>query len=758
VPGAISKSPTPLSLSVYKKPGRHKTPVDKLLKSVARQILKTLQSWGKVVDQANKKREKLHKELFKELFRREKIQSKAAKSATTPPPPTGNTTPTPPPTTLSRIKSNMSATKKASGTNTPPPPSDLYVILSRIDDEMQRIGMQLENERGGEGTDQANDTDVVHKCLENSQAYYHRVHHDQTNIFPEFPQSAFKGDKALKPFQWEGVRWLGSLYVNDLNGILADEMGLGKTIQIISFLTCLKHYRGVTGPHLIVAPLSVLPNWKEEFTEWAPSFRVATISEYCEQDLNPSAVDVIIVNYEFFLKPGARAVKHRQIMRTEFVYLIADEGHRLKNSTASTFAQVCKLKCSRRVILTGTPLQNNFEELFVLLHFVMPNVFGTHFEQSGLRKLLEAFMHKEGDVGLAHLLARMHQLLRPFILRREAQAVAPDTVPENIELCVECPLSAVQIAEANLNLTSSHKLRKIALHPYLLRREYDIDESMVEASGKLRVLDDILQKLFAAPTLCHKVIIFTLWTQVLEILEDYVNYRQWGYCRLDGSTSTLERQARIAKFTADNRIRIFLISKKAGAHGLNLQAADTVVLYDTDYNPTNDDQAMARVCRIGQNQDVRMIRLLCGHGLEDRITELANVKTRGEKLVIRAAKLDLNSSVSERLTEIHDAIKDEGGRLRHSSDPPHITEILARSPEERECFSRMDNFQFQGIDRKRGREEITGSPAPPGLRLVLKARPKLTLTVRPKHRVLDTADSGSDTSSEEGITIVADEQ
>jgi len=642
-----------------------------------------------------------------------------------------------PPSSIKLNKKNLLASPPALVIR--PPPRELREVLCRIDEEMARVGHTLLDSESPEGV------------LAHTQLYYDRVHRDKTELFPSPHASVFPSGKELRDFQWEGVRWLGSLYRNGLNGILADHMGLGKTIQVVAFLALLRHYASVAGPHIVLAPLSLLPQWQHEFLQWAPSMKVVTITEI-DTMTKLTGFDVLCCHYELLVQPKNRMPLYRKIMKMNFCYLIADEGHRLKNSSALTFSRVCKVHAQHRLILTGTPLQNNLQEVFVLLHFVMPSVFGADFEIEALQTLCSTLMQRQGDGGveadggLAIVLARLHQFLRPFILRREKD-VAPDIPADAREVCLLCPLTEFQKREIEAlgdKRATLHNLRKIALHPYLCRRdEWEFDEAAIEASGKLVVLDRLLCKLLApAAPFIHKVVVFCLWTKVLDVIELFVEHRGWGWRRLDGRTSAPLRQQYCAEFCdpeTPSAVRVFLISKKAGGHGLNLQAADTVILFDTDYNPAADDQALARVSRIGQKQEVRLLRLVAGEGLEDRILSLSEAKTREERHVIHAAKLDQTSSVQERFQVLHNTLQGEGldGKVLEACNPANLSRILSRSEEEYALFRELDAAEgFAMSHKKRTRDEETREPLERGLKLVLRSNKAIAKAAAPLQRLV----------------------
>ncbi|CBZ50516.1 snf2 family N-terminal domain-containing protein, related [Neospora caninum Liverpool] len=459
--------------------------------------------------------------------------------------------------------------------------------------------------------------------------YYAMSHQVREEV--KQPSTLTGGD--LMPYQMAGLSWMLSLYNNDLHGILADEMGLGKTIQTIALLAYLKEFKNNPGPHLIIVPLSTLPNWADEFRRWCPSLKVV-------------------------------ALKH----------LVVDEGHRMKNSKSKFHICVSEFRATHRLLLTGTPLQNNLAELWSLLNFLLPKIFscasdfekwfsqpfegkGMPVEGSDIDTGGSAFLNEEERLLIIN---RLHAVLRPFLLRRVKKDVLKD-MPERKEYLVRICLSewqkAVykQIQEKGLrtvdqvgNVTKRGfqntlmQLRKIANHPYLFVDEYLLNEDLVRVAGKFECLDRMLPKLLHFK---HKVLIFSQMTQVLDLMAEYMHLRGYKFARLDGSVGLTERKERMAEFNnAEVDTMIFMLSTRAGGLGLNLQAADTVILFDSDFNPHQDLQAMCRAHRLGQTKQVKVFRLVTISGVEEIILEKANRKLNIDQMVIQAGMFDNKSS------------------------------------------------------------------------------------------------------------------
>eukprot|EP00644_Phytophthora_capsici_P010688 jgi/Phyca11/504635/fgenesh2_kg.PHYCAscaffold_9_\ len=484
---------------------------------------------------------------------------------------------------------------------------------------------------------------------------------------------AFKHPKlmtggTLRDYQLEGIRWMCNLFENGLNGILADEMGLGKTIQVIGLLAHLKAL-GVRGPHLIVAPLSTLMNWATEFRKWAPTMPVVIYhgtkeerqlmrkNELNSRKRNNADFPVVISSYEVMMSDS------RSFSRSRFVwkYMVIDEGHRLKNMD-------CKL-------------------LWSLLNFILPDVFDdlelfeswfsftpdavANAAAAGESVAAQDVLQGEKKV---EVIAKLHEILRPFLLRRLKVDVVKEMVSKT-EIFVYCSMTPMQreyynmicdgtLAEAmeqKYGQFQAHKkfntrtlrnkmmhLRKCCLHPYLfdepLSANGDVitDENIVKNSGKLQVLDQMLKELKRKG---HKVLIFSQMTNVLDILEDYLLMREYSYCRLDGRTKLTDRVDQMEKFNKvsagsssandDDNIFVFMLSTRAGGLGINLIAADTVIFYDSDWNPQQDNQAMDRCHRIGQKNEIIVYRLVTENSFEDRMTQRAFEKRKLERVVIQ---------------------------------------------------------------------------------------------------------------------------
>ncbi|KAF4666965.1 putative global transcription activator SNF2L2 [Perkinsus chesapeaki] len=550
----------------------------------------------------------------------------------------------------------------------------------------------------------------------------------------------------LLPHQLHGLRWLRSLKLNNLNGILADEMGLGKTIQVIALLASLMEDDKInndTGRNLIVVPLSTLPNWKAEFKKWLPTAAVVVlrgdlttrrqILRTLHKGSKESGVtyDVCLTTPEILIK------ETRTLSKVDWRYVIIDEGHKIKNHMSRFHIAVSSIRTQHRLLLTGTPLQNSLTELWALLKFLLPRVF-TDAEKftEWFSKPFEAHAGPSSDAAVASALTqeeqllvlhKLHTMLQPFLLRRTKSQVFGDpssiikdeahsetdkplVLPKKTEHIVWVAMSAWQEAgmrQITDRATSYWKdqrqvslknicmqLRKMAQHPYLFQDEYELDEDLVRASGKFELLDRILPKLLHFN---HKVLIFSQMTCLLDILEQFLEHRGLTWFRLDGGTSLEDRQSIMRQFNdPDNQeTKIFILSTRAGGLGLNLQSADTVILYDSDWNPQMDLQAMDRAHRVGQKNEVAVLRFTGTCPIERLILQRATAKRNIDKKVIQGghyvgeAVTDLSDDNCVRLKSLLELSEFEGQEGK-ATTWTELNTMLARTPQEQEWFEAYD--------------------------------------------------------------------
>ncbi|KAI1345398.1 SNF2 family N-terminal domain-containing protein [Xylaria sp. FL0043] len=659
---------------------------------------------------------------------------------------------------------------------------------------------------------------------------------------------------TMRDYQLEGLTWMFEICLQGLSGILADEMGLGKTIQVISLIALLREEETFFGPHLIIAPLSTLSNWQDEFQKWTPTipfvlyhgtieerqriFRDKIMKHYQKGSPN-QRFPVVCTSYEMVLRD------HAALSKIEWSFIVVDEGHRMKNADAKLFKELTQFKSATRLLITGTPLQNNLKELWSLLHFLMPETFldweafEVWFDFSDLQDEEGTAQFIE-DKESQSLVSKIHKVLQPLLLRRIKADVAA-YLPKKREYVLYAPMTKEQtdlyrvvsdkktdtrsylenkvverLAEVNNTPNSSRRSsrqssRAASSHPAetpsppannvfslmmrpknkasqsvvtpknssnpskattkrktspsseasvaksakssrqstpataarargrprkkpvsyklpddvdedkldddafeaMLAKElenqedfeedfrdddeikraetlelaklqiadkklgnplmqlrlvcnsphnfynpwaYDtnepINESIVTASGKMLLLDRLLPALFERG---HKVLIFSQFKTQLDILHDYCSeLRKWNVCRIDGSVAQEDRRQQIKDFNEDPDHKVFLLSTRAGGQGINLASADTVILFDSDWNPQQDLQAQDRCHRIGQTRPVIIYRFATKGTVEEELLLSADAKRRLEKLVIRkggfknmSQKLDTNEDIDK---------------------------------------------------------------------------------------------------------------
>ena len=542
---------------------------------------------------------------------------------------------------------------------------------------------------------------------------------------------------SLKEYQVKGLQWMLSLYNNNLNGILADEMGLGKTIQTISLITYLIERKQQRGPYLVIVPLSTLTNWNLEFEKWAPSVSRIVYKgppnsrKQHQEKIRQGGFQVLLTTYEYIIKD--RPV----LSKIKWFHMIIDEGHRMKNTNSKLSATISQYYNTRfRLILTGTPLQNNLSELWAMLNFVLPTIFksvktfdewfNTPFANTGGQDKMELTEEEQILV-----IRRLHKVLRPFLLRRLKKDVEKD-LPDKTEKVIKCKFSALQarlykqmVTHNNLVVSDGKggkstarglsnmimQLRKLCNHPFV----FDVVENVMNplsisndmlwrTAGKFELLDRVLPKYHATG---HRVLMFFQMTAIMDIMEDYLRYRNYLYLRLDGTTKSDERSDLLRDFNAPNSpYFMFLLSTRAGGLGLNLQSADTVIIYDSDWNPHQDLQAQDRAHRIGQKNEVRILRLISSNSVEEKILERARYKLDMDGKVIQAGRFDNKSSETDRdamlRTLLESADLAEAGEQEEMEDE-ELNMLLARSDDE--------IVTFQKIDEERSHDPTYGTKA-----------------------------------------------
>ncbi|ORY44788.1 hypothetical protein BCR33DRAFT_679304 [Rhizoclosmatium globosum] len=635
---------------------------------------------------------------------------------------------------------------------------------------------------------------VLANANANSEAKAKAETHQPDDPKRNHRQPALVTGCVMREYQIVGMEWLISLWEQGLNGILADEMGLGKTLQTISFLAHLVEMN-VWGPFLIVAPLSTLANWVSEIHRFTPSLKVVLYHGIATERANIRKTQLSVMNKSFPIVVTSFEIAmndRRYLQKIKWKYIIVDEGHRLKNMNCRLIRELKTYPSANRLILSGTPLQNNLTELWSLLNFLMPDIFEsiTDFESwFDLDDIKNSDDPSGIDKESTTLVSQLHEILKPFLLRRIKTEVEVD-LPKKRELFLFAPLVPkqkelydacvggiaqfreylIQKRESNLKTLgeeveptnedipsddanededisirvkrgrksttrvgkyqddidddeyfdmledqaaneedtskpakkqepSSRKivgnqklqnlimqLRKICNHPYLFdvpndeaEKDFDYHSSqvfeimrdneptkseiavrlpdIVACSGKMLMLERLLPELFKRG---HKVLIFSQMTRQLDILADWFEFiKKWSFCRIDGNVNIETRREQIHSFNTDPEVKVFLLSTRSGGLGINLTSADTVIIYDSDWNPQMDLQAQDRVHRIGQTKPVIIYRLVTSGTVEKRILDRAASKRKLEKLVIHKSEFKGSSRYyksDKKVSDIEDLV------------------------------------------------------------------------------------------------------
>uniref|UniRef100_A0A3P9PYH9 DNA helicase n=1 Tax=Poecilia reticulata TaxID=8081 RepID=A0A3P9PYH9_POERE len=527
--------------------------------------------------------------------------------------------------------------------------------------------------------------------------------------------SLLNSQLQLKPYQLIGLKWLMLLNEHKLSGILADEMGLGKTIQAIAFLAQL-YENGIEGPHLITVPSSTLDNWVRELRLWCPALEVliyyGSVEErrYLKHDILNGEVhfNVIVTTYNLAIGNDSDRSLFRKL---PIKYAIFDEGHMLKNMNSLRYRHLMAINAEHRLLLTGTPLQNNLLELMSLLNFIMPTMFSSSTMQ--LSKMFSMKSHEEQSRFERDRITQAKLIMKPFILRRVKNEVLKQ-LPAKEEKIEFCSMSEKQqvLYEALLkklkSTTNGEKrelcnvmmqLRKMANHPLLHRQYYtteklqamsqlmlkepthhdasaaliqedmevmsdfelhrlcqqyssigsfQLDTSLLLDSGKFLHLKELLASLKSQG---DRVVLFSQFTMMLDIVEVLLKHLQHRYVRLDGSTPIADRIVLIDEYNTDPDIFVFLLSTRAGGLGINLTSANVVILHDIDYNPYNDKQAEDRCHRVGQTRTVQVMKLISKDSIEDCILQLGQKKLKLEQ-DMTAADQDDEGSIPEDMASL----------------------------------------------------------------------------------------------------------
>ncbi|KAK9376288.1 SNF2 family N-terminal domain-containing protein [Lipomyces chichibuensis] len=485
-------------------------------------------------------------------------------------------------------------------------------------------------------------------------------------------QPTYVKNGELRDFQLTGVNWMAFLWSRNENGILADEMGLGKTIQTVAFLSWLVYARKQHGPFLVVVPLSTVPSWQETLDLWAPDLNyivylgntqarslIREYEFYVDGNSKKPKFNILLTTYEYILKDRS------ELGSIKWRYLAVDEAHRLKNSTSALYESLQEFKVDNRLLITGTPLQNNIRELAALIDFLMPRK--VHIDQEIDFETPGANQEK--------YIRDLHERLKPFILRRLKKDVEK-SLPSKSERILRVELSDMQTeyykniisrnyTALNAGATSGSQLsllnimmelKKASNHPYLFPNAENnflqsnegehtrdvIFRGMIMNSGKMVLLDKLLGRLRRDG---HRVLIFSQMVRMLDILGDYLTHRGLPFQRLDGTVPAPTRRIAIDHFNAPGSPDfVFLLSTRAGGLGINLMTADTVIIFDSDWNPQADLQAMARAHRIGQKSHVMVYRFVSKDTVEEEVLERARRKMILEYAIISLGITDTSGA------------------------------------------------------------------------------------------------------------------
>ncbi|KAG8480940.1 hypothetical protein CXB51_025619 [Gossypium anomalum] len=466
----------------------------------------------------------------------------------------------------------------------------------------------------------------------------------------------------MRDYQLAGLNWLIRLYENGINGILADEMGLGKTLQTISLMGYLSamNTAGLLALIWLLLPKSTLGNWMNEIRRFCPVLRAVKFlgnpeeRRYIREELLVAGkFDVCVTSFEMAIKEKSA------LRRFSWRYIIIDEAHRIKNENSLLSKTMRLYNTNYRLLITGTPLQNNLHELWSLLNFLLPEIFSS-------AETFDEWFQISGENDQQEVVQQLHKVLRPFLLRRLKSDVEKGLPPKK-ETILKVGMSQMQkqyyraLLQKDLEVVNAGgerkrllniamQLRKCCNHPYLFQGAepgppYTTGDHLITNAGKMVLLDKLLPKLKERDS---RVLIFSQMTRLLDILEDYLMFRGYLYCRIDGNTGGEDRDASIESFNKPGSEKfVFLLSTRAGGLGINLATADVVILYDSDWNPQVDLQAQDRAHRIGQKKEVQVFRFCTEYTIEEKVIERAYKKLALDALVIQQGRLAEQKTVNK---------------------------------------------------------------------------------------------------------------
>ena len=482
-------------------------------------------------------------------------------------------------------------------------------------------------------------------------------------------------------------------------------MGLGKTVQTVAFINWLRHDRDQQGPFIVIVPLSTVPAWAETFDNWTPDVNYVVYNgneksrniikdyELLTPDRRPK-FHVLVTTYEYILADASF------LSQIKWQFMAVDEAHRLKNRESHLYGKLLDFKAPSRLLITGTPMQNTLGELSALMDFLMPG-------QVKVEANLDLTDEAAGKV-----IDELSKQIQPYMLRRTKNKVEND-LPPKTEKIIRVVLADKQMEyykaiisrnySALSELGKGHKhtllnvmmeLKKASNHPLLFEgadetifdgsgRKEDILKGLITTSGKMMLLDQLLQKLKKDG---HRVLIFSQMVKMLNLLGEYLHQRNYQYQRLDGTIAASTRRMAIDHFNApDSKDFAFLLSTRAGGLGINLMTADTVILFDSDWNPQADLQAMARAHRIGQTRPVSIYRLVSKETIEEEVLERARNKLMLEFITIQRGVTDKDSK------EFNDRLALVGKSVAEPNSSEDIARILKKRGQK--MFMQNDNQQ-----------------------------------------------------------------
>ncbi|KAK1443552.1 chromodomain-helicase-DNA-binding protein 3-related protein [Babesia gibsoni] len=482
--------------------------------------------------------------------------------------------------------------------------------------------------------------------------------------------------RRLRDYQLIGVNWIVNRMKRGLSVLLADEMGLGKTVQTITLIGHFLYREGLIGPYLVIVPQSTIDNWMREFESWLPQANVV-----CYYG-NAKAREIIRTYELAKVHVPGKGERYRcdvcvttpsiinASLDLEFLrhiswqLMVVDEAHQLKNRNSKRFVELRQFMADYKLLLSGTPLHNNLEELWTLLHFINPQIY-PYYEEFRRRYADVENAAAIGENKQKQLLA-LQQELHEVVLRRVKKDVEK-SLPNKVERILRVELSPMQVEWYKNILTRNYdqlaknsggsrsslqnicmELKKVCNHPFLCYEPEDRQawlQGLVYGSGKICLLEKLLARLKERG---HRVLIFSQMVRMLNIISEYLTLRGFKHQRLDGTMGREVRKKAMDHFNDPNSDDFcFLLSTKAGGLGINLTTADTVIIYDSDWNPQNDLQAEARAHRIGQTKTVQIYRLVTKDSIEQTILERAKTKMVLDALVVQGLNKRSNAVVLE---------------------------------------------------------------------------------------------------------------